>query len=185
MNLFVSNLSPETTEGTLRQVFSEFGDVMSVKIPIDSATGMPRGFGFIEMSDKGAGFDAIDNLDQTYLEGNIIGVKESKPKTGAGSGGGGFNKRGGGFGGNRGGGGFGGNRGGGGNYNRGGNDRGSYNGGGNDRGSYGGDRGNYNRDSGNDRGNYNSGNNDRGNYNRGSNDQGNFNGGGDGFNKRY
>jgi RNA recognition motif-containing protein len=118
MNLFISNLSPETSEITLRDIFSEFGDVVSVKIPIDSATGMPRGFGFVEMGDKNSGFDAIDNIDQTFLDGNIIAVKESKPKTqGGGNSGGGFNKRPGGF--NRnGGGGFNSNRGGGGNYNR-------------------------------------------------------------------
>ncbi len=132
-----------TSEGALRDAFSEFGEVVSVKIPVDQATGMPRGFAFVEMADKFHGYDAIDNLDMTYMDGQIITVKESKPKgqQGGGSrGGGGFNRGGGGF--NRGGGG-GFNRGGGGGYNREGG--GGYNregGGGYNR------EGGYNRDGG-------------------------------------
>src|SRR5690606_12629724 len=87
--------SPETTERHLQLLFSEFGEIVSVKIPKDNETGMPRGFGFVEMADKFHGYDAIDNLDCTYLEGNIISVKEAKPKQGGGG------QRGGGFGGNR------------------------------------------------------------------------------------
>lgn len=81
MNLFVSNLSPETTESDLRTRFSEFGTVVSVKIPIDRETGLPRGFGFVEMGDALMGVDAIDNLDQSFLKNSIIAVKEAKPKT--------------------------------------------------------------------------------------------------------
>ncbi|MBL7718109.1 MAG: RNA-binding protein, partial [Flavipsychrobacter sp.] len=106
MNLYVGNLSPETTEGDLRTLFSEFGEIVSVKILLDAATGLPRGFGFVEMADKYHGYDAITNLDMTYVQGNIINVRESKPKgTDNRSGGGGFNR-----GGNR--------SGGGGNFNR-------------------------------------------------------------------
>lgn len=101
MNLFIGNLSPDVTEAQLNSLFSEFGIVLSVKIPVDKETGLPRGFGFVEMEDKFHAYDAIDNLDATYLSGTIISVKESKPKTQGGSGGG-FNRGGG----NRGGGGF-------------------------------------------------------------------------------
>ena len=100
MNLFVGNLSPETSESSLRKLFSEFGEIVSVKIIIDSATGLPKGFGFVEMADKFHSFDAVDNLDMTFFEGSIISVKEAKQKP---SGGGG--NRFGGGGGNRGGGG--------------------------------------------------------------------------------
>ena len=93
MNLFIGNISPEATEDQLRTLFSEFGPIVSAKIPIDQATGLPRGFGFVEMEDKFHGYDAIDNLDVTYFMGSIITVKESKPKN-QGGGGGGF-KRGG------------------------------------------------------------------------------------------
>lgn len=166
MNLFIGNLSPETSEDTLRQIFSEFGTVLTVKIPIDNTTGLPRGFGFVEMEDKFHAYDAIDNLDTTYLLGNIISVKESKPKT---QGGGGFNRNN-----NRQGGGFNRNNNNrqGGNYNRGGggysNNRSNYS---SDRGSYNSERGerNYNSDrsyNNNQGSSYNSSNNDDDKFNR-------------------
>lgn len=153
MNLFIGNLSPETSEDALRQIFSEFGTVLTVKIPIDNATGLPRGFGFVEMEDKFQAYDAIDNLDTTYLLGNIISVKESKPKTqgnsrpGGGNRPGGFNRN------NN-------NRQGGGSYNR--NNSGS--------GNYTGGRSNYSSDRGER--NYNS---DRGERNYNSNNQSSYN----------
>ena len=119
MNLFVGNLNPETSESSLRTLFAQFGEIVSVKIIIDPATGLPKGFGFVEMADKFEGFDCIDNLDQTFYEGSIISVREAKGNNNQRGGGGG--NRGGGFrpGGNRqGGGGFrpGGDRQGGGGY---------------------------------------------------------------------
>lgn len=99
MNLYVGNLSHETSEADLRTLFSEFGEVVSVKILIDTATGLPRGFGFVEMADKFQGFDAIANIDMTYVQGNIINVRESKPKSQQGGSGGYNNNRGGGYGG--------------------------------------------------------------------------------------
>ena len=95
MNLFIGNLSPETTEPTLEKMFSEFGEIISVKIVRDNETGLSKGFGFVEMADKFHAFDAIDNIDMTFLEGQIISVKEAKPKAGPG-GGGGYGNRGGG-----------------------------------------------------------------------------------------
>lgn len=84
MNLFVGNLSPETTEATLEKLFSEFGEIVSLKIIKDPETGMSKGFGFVEMADKFHAFDAIDNIDMTYVEGQVISVKEAKPKGGSG-----------------------------------------------------------------------------------------------------
>jgi cold-inducible RNA-binding protein len=78
MNLYIGNLNQETTASSLRRVFSEFGEVVTSKVIIDNATGMSRGFGFVEMADKMQAIDAIDNLDATFLEGNIISVKEAK-----------------------------------------------------------------------------------------------------------
>ena len=78
MNLYVSNLSFETTERDLQTAFSEFGAIKSLKIIIDRDTNMSKGYGFVELEDKGAAFDAIDNLDMTYLKGNIINVREAK-----------------------------------------------------------------------------------------------------------
>lgn len=90
MNLFVGNLNPETNINSLRPLFAEFGEVVSAKIIFDNATGMSRGFGFVEMADKFHAMDAIDNLDCTFFEGNIISVKEAKQnnsRTGGGPGG--------------------------------------------------------------------------------------------------
>ncbi len=78
MNLFVGNLNPETTASSLRPLFAEFGEVVGAKVIIDNATGMSRGFGFVEMADKFHALDAIDNIDATFFEGNIISVKEAK-----------------------------------------------------------------------------------------------------------
>jgi RNA recognition motif-containing protein len=78
MNLFVGNLNPETTVTNLRNLFSEFGEILSAKIIYDNATGMSRGFGFVEMADKFHAFDCIDNIDAIFFEGNVISVKEAK-----------------------------------------------------------------------------------------------------------
>lgn len=106
MNLFVGNLNPQTSENSLRTLFSEFGEIVSVKIPIDNETGLPRGFGFVEMADRFESYDAIDNIDGTYFEGQVITVKESKPKNGQGGNNRGNNRGGGGFRSNNGGGGY-------------------------------------------------------------------------------
>jgi len=81
MNLFVGNLNPDTTDSDLTKIFSEFGEVLTAKIVKDNITGDSRGFGFVEMADKFHSYDAIDNLDCTYFQGNIISVKEAKAKT--------------------------------------------------------------------------------------------------------
>lgn len=96
MNLFIGNLNPDTVVTSLRPLFAEFGEIVSIKIIYDNATGMSRGFGFVEMADRFHAFDAIDNIDATFFEGNIISVKEAKQNnTKGGSGHGGkkpFNK---------------------------------------------------------------------------------------------
>jgi len=81
MNLFVGNLNPDTTDAQLIKMFSEFGEVLTAKIVKDNITGDSRGFGFVEMADKFHSYDAIDNLDCTFLQGNIISVKEAKART--------------------------------------------------------------------------------------------------------
>ncbi len=81
MNIFVGNLNPETAAEGLRKLFSEFGEITSSKVIMDNATGMSRGFGFVEMVDNNSAQDAIDNLDFSFFEGNIISVKEAKQNT--------------------------------------------------------------------------------------------------------
>jgi RNA recognition motif-containing protein len=99
MNLFVANLSPETNADGLKTLFSEFGPVVSSKVIYDPTTGASRGFGFVEIEDKFQSYAAIDNLDCSFFEGNIISVKEAKQNNTKGGGGGGnrpFNRGGGG-----------------------------------------------------------------------------------------
>jgi RNA recognition motif-containing protein len=77
--LYVGNLSFYTTEETLSEVFSEFGEVFDCYIPEDPDRGSSRGFGFITM-DAGAGTEAIEALDGCELDGRIIAVNEAQAK---------------------------------------------------------------------------------------------------------
>lgn len=131
MNIFVSNINYATKDYELQDLFSEFGEVSSVKIITDKETGRSRGFGFIEMEDA-EGQQAVDALNQKEFNGKTLNVSEAKPReekprrTFGNSAGG---NRGGGYGGgNRSGGGYGGNNRSGGGY--GGGDRGGNGGGG-------------------------------------------------------
>ncbi len=81
MNLFVGNLSSDVTTDELKQLFAEFGTIQNARIIFDPATNTPRGFGFVEYTEKGPAFEAIDNLDMTYFMGQVISVKEAKSKT--------------------------------------------------------------------------------------------------------
>ncbi len=79
MNIYVGNLPFSTSEEDLRELFTEFGEVLSAKVIKDRETGRSRGFGFIEMSDNAAR-TAISELDGSEYDGNDIRVNESKPK---------------------------------------------------------------------------------------------------------
>ncbi|MFL7811701.1 MAG: RNA recognition motif domain-containing protein [Anaerolineae bacterium] len=113
-SIYVGNMSYDTTEDTLRELFEAFGDVVSVNVITDRATGRPRGFAFVEMASDGAAQEAISELDGRSVDGRTLKVNEAKPREPR-SGGGGGGRSGGGRGGDRGGGsrGRGGNRGGG------------------------------------------------------------------------
>ena len=94
MNMYVGNLSFETTEEELQQAFEEFGEVSSAKIIKDKFTGRSRGFGFVEMSDGAAAKSAMEALDGKEMNGRTIVVNEARPKPeghrgGEGGGGGG------------------------------------------------------------------------------------------------
>src|SRR5262245_40499920 len=110
--LFVGNLSFSTEESTLQDLFSQAGQVESVRVMRDQATGRSRGFGFVEMASEDAARTAIEKFNETEIDGRRVAVNEARPPaSGGGRGfGGGGGGRGGGFGG--GGGGYGGNRGG-------------------------------------------------------------------------
>jgi RNA recognition motif-containing protein len=95
MNIYVGNLSYDTTEDQLRQVFEGFGQVSSVNIITDKFSGESRGFGFVEMSDQGEAQAAISGLNGQELNGRALNVNEARPR-GEGRGGGGRGGRGGG-----------------------------------------------------------------------------------------
>lgn len=105
MNIYVGNLSYNTSEGSLERLFGEFGAVASVRIITDRDTGRSKGFGFIEMGEDTEATAAIEALNGTELDGRTLRVNEARPRTEGG--GGGRGGRGGGRGG-FGGGGFGG-----------------------------------------------------------------------------
>lgn len=87
MNIYVGNLSYEATEEDLRQAFEAHGEVTSVSVIKDKMTGRSRGFGFVEMPDKGQAQAAIQALNLKELRGRAITVNEARPK-GQGAGGG-------------------------------------------------------------------------------------------------
>lgn len=101
-NLYVGNLSFNTTADDLRQAFETYGTVTSASVISDRETGRSRGFGFVEMS-TGAD-EAIEALNGGDLQGRTITVNEARPRTdrrGGNGGGGGGERRGGGGGGRR------------------------------------------------------------------------------------
>lgn len=107
MNIYVGNLSKDVTDDDLQGLFSEFGQIKSVKVIRDLFSGESKGFGFVEMPGLSEAQKAINELNTKEVKGKKIVVNEARPKNEnrrSGSGGRAGN-RGGGRGGNRGGGG--------------------------------------------------------------------------------
>jgi RNA recognition motif-containing protein len=130
--LYVGNLSFNTSAETLRECFSEVGEVTDVHIVSDRETGRSRGFAFVTMGTSEAATNAISQMDGATLDGRALRVNEAEERSGGGGGGGGGGGRRNGFGGGGGGGrgGFGGGGGGGGFGGGGGGGRGGFGGGG-------------------------------------------------------
>jgi cold-inducible RNA-binding protein len=107
MKLYVGNLSFNTTNQDLNELFGTIGTVESTNIIEDRETGRSRGFAFVEMASKSDGENAIAQLNGKEVDGRELKVNEAKPQENRGGGGGrgGFGGGGGGRGGNRGGGG--------------------------------------------------------------------------------
>jgi len=93
-NIFVGNLSFNTNEDELRQLFESYGQVDRVSIMTDRDTGRSRGFGFVEMASNEDGEKAITALNGSQVGGRTINVNEARPKAerGGGGGGGGFGR---------------------------------------------------------------------------------------------
>src|ERR1700738_5060227 len=107
-NIFVGNLSFNTTEQDIRSLFETHGSVDRVSVVTDRDSGQAKGFGFVEMTNDGEGDNAIAALNGQELGGRALTLNAARPKAESGGGGG----RGRGYGGGHG--------------NSGGNDRGRY-----------------------------------------------------------
>src|SRR6201998_4099278 len=90
INIFVGNLSYQTTQDDLLATFSQFGNVERVNIVTDRDSGQPRGFAFVEMTDSNAAQNAISQLNGAELNGRAMNVNEARPKPAGGSNRGGF-----------------------------------------------------------------------------------------------
>ena len=97
MNIFVANLNFKTTSEQLEETFKQFGEVTSAKVIIDKLTNRSKGYGFVEMPNDSEGYAAINELNETQLDGSTIIVKKARPKEEGQSEGGGFKRREGGF----------------------------------------------------------------------------------------
>jgi cold-inducible RNA-binding protein len=92
-NIFVGNLSFQTTQDDLVAAFSQYGSVERVNIITDRDSGQSRGFAFVEMTERRDAETAISQLNGTQLNGRTLNVNEARPKS---QGGAGFGNRGGG-----------------------------------------------------------------------------------------
>jgi RNA recognition motif-containing protein len=79
MNIYVANISFRASEGQLKELFQQYGEVTSVKIVTDRETGRSRGFGFVEMSGDAEGRQAIAQLNGTSFQDRNLVVNEARP----------------------------------------------------------------------------------------------------------
>jgi len=85
-NIFVGNLSYQTTQDELYAAFANYGTVERVNIVTDRDTGQPRGFAFVEMTNRSEAEAAIARLNGMEMNGRAISVNEARPKPAGGSG---------------------------------------------------------------------------------------------------
>lgn len=78
--VYVGNMSYDTTEDKLRDLFEAHGEVTSVNVVTDRNTGRPRGFAFVEMATDEAARAAIAALDGQMVDGRPLKVNEAKPR---------------------------------------------------------------------------------------------------------
>lgn len=86
--LYVGNFPYDTTEQDLRSLFADSGEVDTVNVVTDMATGRGRGFAFVEMATDQDAQTAIQNLNSRDFGGRALTVNEARPKTNSGGGGG-------------------------------------------------------------------------------------------------
>jgi RNA recognition motif-containing protein len=81
MNIYVGNIPRETTEDEIRAAFAQYGEVITVNLVKDRYTNTLKGFGFVEMPQKGEAESSIKGLDGTMFNGRPLTVNQAKPKT--------------------------------------------------------------------------------------------------------
>lgn len=80
MRIYIGNLPWTTSESELKQLFVQYGNVSYCRIVVDTETGRPRGFGFVEMSKEDAP-KAIEALNATNFNGRSLRINEAKPRS--------------------------------------------------------------------------------------------------------
>ena len=80
MKLYVGNLSFETTENDLQDLFEPHGQVSEVKLMMDRMTGKSRGFAFVTMNDNAQATAAMSALNGKELNGRAVTVNEARPR---------------------------------------------------------------------------------------------------------
>ncbi|KAA1296020.1 MAG: RNA-binding protein [Chloroflexi bacterium] len=80
MNIYVGNISYNSSEDDLRDLFGRYGEVVDVRIITDRDSGRSKGFGFVEMSDDDQAKEAIEALDSKDFMGRDIRVNEARPR---------------------------------------------------------------------------------------------------------
>lgn len=81
MNIYVGNLPYSTEEPELRELFAQFGSVVSANIIKDRETGNSKGFGFVEMAERADGEKAIKELDGKPFNNRDLKVNQAHPKS--------------------------------------------------------------------------------------------------------
>lgn len=79
-NLFVGNMSFQTTESELTELFKPFGQITRIRVVMDRETGRARGFAFVEMPNDEEASKAVAALDGKSVGGRNIKVNEARPK---------------------------------------------------------------------------------------------------------
>lgn len=77
--VYIGNMSYDTTESKLQDLFAAHGDVVSVSVVTDRYTGRPRGFAFVEMATDGGAQAAIAALNGQEVDGRALTVNEARP----------------------------------------------------------------------------------------------------------
>lgn len=79
-NIYVGNLSYQSTDSDLRELFSAYGEVQNASIIKERDSGRSKGFGFVEMPDAEAAKKAIDEINGKEVGGRNLRVNEARPR---------------------------------------------------------------------------------------------------------